>query len=87
MASHVVGLTTGVVAEKSLSVSNKLQQRRENMEQLYKVQQLLRKLQAGGNAVETGGDNALPCAEGPALTMGRVLAVGLEHMAARPDTH
>lgn len=35
----------GVVAEKSLSVSNKLQQRRESMEQLYKVQRLLRKLQ------------------------------------------
>ncbi|KAG2450988.1 hypothetical protein HYH02_004260 [Chlamydomonas schloesseri] len=37
--------TAGVVAEKSLSVSNKLQQRRESMEQLYKVQRLLRKLQ------------------------------------------
>ncbi|PNH08814.1 Vacuolar protein sorting-associated protein 51 [Tetrabaena socialis] len=37
--------TAGIVAEKSLSVSNKLQQRRESMEQLYKVQQLLRKLQ------------------------------------------
>ncbi|GFR51170.1 hypothetical protein Agub_g13528, partial [Astrephomene gubernaculifera] len=37
--------TASVVAEKSLSVSNKLQQRRESMEQLYKVQRLLRKLQ------------------------------------------
>ncbi|KAG2495102.1 hypothetical protein HYH03_006712 [Edaphochlamys debaryana] len=36
---------SGIVAEKSLSVSNKLQQRRESMEQLYKVQRLLRKLQ------------------------------------------
>ncbi|GLI70392.1 hypothetical protein VaNZ11_015174 [Volvox africanus] len=37
--------TASVVADKSLSVSNKLQQRRESMEQLYKVQRMLRKLQ------------------------------------------
>ncbi|KXZ52995.1 hypothetical protein GPECTOR_8g365 [Gonium pectorale] len=37
--------TASIVAEKSLSVSSKLQQRQESMEQLYKVQRLLRKLQ------------------------------------------
>ncbi|GLC45938.1 hypothetical protein PLESTF_000714400 [Pleodorina starrii] len=42
---HRLQQTASVVAEKSLSVSNKLQQRRESMEQLYKVQRLLRKLQ------------------------------------------
>lgn len=51
-------LPAGVVAETSLSVSNKLQQRRESMEQLYKVQRLLRKLQVqpqkGGGRFDAG---------------------------------
>lgn len=37
--------TADSVADKSLSVSAKLETRRETMEQLYKVQQLLKKLQ------------------------------------------